>query len=246
MRPFSNRTSRSSSAHSLAANDEPTTSNSEQQVPIEVNVIEQAPSFDWAAASEAEFPLDDDQEEPNLHMEFTKGHPLGKIILGLLTDTVNLTKKSKQNEMESDISDLCNNFYYAMKLINHNTKEQVQNFAKDFEKQMIDKELNSHLVNEQTDPPKHFAPRKTLRTPQQRNEAMRCFPTRNPKFSGVAAREGGVDVLEFISALNTAQEYCNLSEEEFKQFLLLCTTGRAHTLMSEWIRHHLPFTANAF
>ena len=44
-----------------------------------------------------------------------------------------------------------------------------------------------------------------------------------------------MDISEFLSTIKTAQEQCRLSEKEFKELLLQSTTGKAHSLLSEWI-----------
>ena len=178
---------------------------------------------------------EDNNLNPGIQVTFTQNHPMGKILIGLLKDTFQLAKKTNVKEMESDLNEMCTNFYNAMRLGQTSTKRQIKHAAMNLEEQLIEKELNSHLLNENTDPPKYFSPIPTLLTPHQRNEAMKCFPTRSPRFAGNSNRENGMDIIEFLSALKTAQEYCKLSEREFKQFLLLCTTGRAHTLLMEWL-----------
>ena len=231
-----NRSSRSSSANSLRSQAD---TDELISVPIDVNVIE---TVDNPAAETRSVNGDDcddresymDWEDSN--MAYTRQHPLGQIFLGLLKDTFYLSKKTNNKAMESDISDVCANFNKAMKLFAKSTQKQIEKSNKEFEAHLIQKELNSHLVNEHSDPPKKFSAFPTLVNFAAKNEAMRVFPTRGSKFSGLSPQQGGVDVIEFISALNMAQEYCNLSEKEFKQMLLLCTTGRAHTLMAEWIR----------
>ena len=232
---FSNRSSRSSSAHSLnnlLGEDEP---------PAHFNAhanesvyMEDDRSSDIMADAQPPELSEDNNLNPAIQVTFTQNHPMGKILIGLLKDTFQLAKKTNVKEMESDLTDMCTNFYNAMRLGQTNTKRQIKHASRNLEEQLIEKELNGHLLNENTDPPKCFSPTPILLTPHQRNEAMKCFPTRSPRFSGQSSRDG-MDIIEFLSALKTAQEYCKLSEKEFKQFLLLCTTGRAHTLMMEWL-----------
>jgi len=235
---FSNRSSRSSSAHSLSRALEE--SEQPNHFDVNVNIIEQAPVHDGGTDTlEGILPpglSDDNAQNPDIQLSFTKNHPMGQILLNLLRDTFQLAKKTNVKEMDSDVTELCSNFYNAMRMSNMATKHQIQQTAKEIEKRLIEKELNSHLLHENTDPPRHFSSVPTLQSTHQRNEALKSFPTRHPKFSGTPVRDGGMDILEFLSAMNTAQEYCRLSEKEFKEFLLLCTTGRAHTLLMEWIR----------
>ena len=44
-----------------------------------------------------------------------------------------------------------------------------------------------------------------------------------------------MDVVEFLYAMNAAHESFKISKEEFKQMLLLCTTGKPHSLIRGWI-----------
>jgi hypothetical protein len=68
---------------------------------------------------------------------------------------------------------------------------------------------------------------------QQKSDCLRQFPTR-PKFGGTG-KDGTMDIIEFLNAVNAAQEDCKLSEKEFKSMLLACSTGRPHSLLMEWI-----------
>ena len=237
MFPFSNRSSRSSSTHSLPrllGEDEP-------PVHIDVNVNVNEPSNLEEIFSESLGDLlpphlsEDNDLNPGIQLAFTQNHPLGQIFLSLMKDMIHLAKKTHVKEMESDLNEMCTNFYNATRLGQSDTKRQIKKSAQDLENHLIQKELDSHLLNENTDPPTYFSSIPTLLSTRQRNEAMKCFPTHGPRFSGQPGRDNGMDIIEFLSALKTAQEYCKLSEKEFKQFLLLCTTGRAHTLIMEWI-----------
>ena len=237
MFPFSNRSSRSSSTHSLPrllGEDEP-------PVHIDVNVNVNKPSNLEEIFSESLGDLlpphlsEDNDLNPGIQLAFTQNHPLGQIFLSLMKDMIHLAKKTHVKEMESDLNEMCTNFYNATRLGQSDTKRQIKKSAQDLENHLIQKELDSHLLNENTDPPTYFSSIPTLLSTRQRNEAMKCFPTHGPRFSGQPGRDNGMDIIEFLSALKTAQEYCKLSEKEFKQFLLLCTTGRAHTLIMEWI-----------
>ena len=53
------------------------------------------------------------------------------------------------------------------------------------------------------------------------------------KFSG---SPDSVSLIEFLNALRSGQEYAKLSVSEFLEVMRLCTTGRAHTLLLEWLQ----------
>jgi len=228
--------SRSSSANSIKSQEEDV-----RPYPIDANVIDVTQDVEMRSVDgdteDVQYPESDHESTfGDTNFLYTQNHPLGQIFLGLFKDTFNLAKKTNQKEMESDLAEVCENFNKAMRLIAKTTQKQIEKATKNFEVHLIQKELNSHLINEHSDPPKKFSPFPTIISAQAKNDAMRSFPTKSPKFSGLPPSQGGIDVVEFLSSLNMAQEYCNLTEKEFKQMLLLCTTGRAHTLMAEWIR----------
>jgi hypothetical protein len=107
--------------------------------------------------------------------------------------------------------------------------------AVDMEMNMIEKELKAHSMNQEISPP--VFPAVTANRDFKPN-AMRVFPTRNPKFSGVKSdKEGGntMSVLEFLTIMNSAQESCKLSEKDFLDMMLICTTGKAHSLITDWM-----------
>jgi hypothetical protein len=103
--------------------------------------------------------------------------------------------------------------------------------GKDIKKTMLKRELNAHTINMTLNPPSYFSEYPTWLTLQHKLECMKLFPSR-PKFSG-ANTEGAINIIEFLNAINSAQTYCKTSENEFKEMLLACTTGRAHGLLME-------------
>ena len=232
----SNRSSRSSSANSISR----MLFEEEQPVPFDVNAIDLTGSGFENSSNENGVSRppelsEDNDDNPSIQIRFTQNHPMGRIFINLLKDSFQLAKKTNVKEMESELHDMCSSFYSAMRLDASNVNRKIKKSTKDLEESIIEKELNGHLLNEDSTPPTHFSKIPTLITPHLRNEAMKIFPTRNPRFSGQFGRDA-TDIDEFLSTIKTAQEYCNLSEKEFKQFLLLSTTGRAHTLIAEWIK----------
>ena len=53
-------------------------------------------------------------DKERLEVEYTKKHPLGKILLNLHTDNVNTATKSGMKEMTSNLKELCANFHRTM------------------------------------------------------------------------------------------------------------------------------------
>ena len=166
----------------------------------------------------------DEYDELAKSVTFTKNHPLGRILL---------TMKSDSKKKDFKIEDLCYDFYEAMQVETRNKERQLLQMTKQVEDNLIKKELTSHTVGMDIRPPTCFALRPVLNTVAQRNECIRLFPSRN-KFGGLS-REHTSDVVEFLYAMNAAHEVVKISKEEFKQMLLLCTTGKPHTLIRGWI-----------
>jgi hypothetical protein len=72
-------------------------------------------------------------------------------------------------------------------------------------------------------------------------DSLKIFPTRY-KFSG-STKDGSMTIVEFLSSVKIAQRQCRLSEQEFLDTLLACTTGRAHLLLTEWINNKLSMSS---
>ena len=65
---------------------------------------------------------------------------------------------------------------------------------------------------------------------------MRTFPCRTShKFDGTA---NGLNVIEFLHNLNTAQDIMNLTRDEFCSMLLRCVSGRVYNLVSECVSYN--------
>ena len=168
------------------------------------------------------------------HYEFTQGNYLGKILLDFERDTLAVMEKSGLKEMSCNVTDLCEGFYKHMQMEREQNKMQLKKVAAELEKNMLSREINSHLLNQEFKPPEYFSPSPVMLTPGQRAECMRVFPTRSPKFSGNGAHSA--NVIEFLGNMELAQTVCKLSEKEFTGMLLTCTTGQAHSMLIDWIR----------
>jgi len=235
---LSGRSSKSSSLQSLHNLFGTNQENNVPPIPIEVNVIE-------TTDIQPEDPDDlqysglssDNSHNASMQYNYTNNHPMGKIFIGLLKDNMQLAEKSKLKAMELSLQDLCTNFYNAMKLERNRTNNRINQTAFDIEQNIIQKELNSHTLNQSVEAPTMFSPVPTLLTPRQRAECMKLFPTGSQKFSG-QLKDKDMSIIEFLSMVKTAQAQCNLSEQEFKEMLLASTTGKAHLLLLEWLANN--------
>ena len=230
---FSNKSSRASSIHSLFSSG----GDSNPPEHTEIN-IDQKTGSNPQQNNDQDIELFENETESNpgtVQLSVTQSHPMGRILLSLLRDSANLAKKSNLKEMESDLNELCQHFYNSIRLEKAKAAKQRKQVIADVEASLIDKELNSHMLNLDSDPPTYFSPVPTLMSAHQRAEAMKIFPGRNNKYSGQSSKGQTMDISEFLSTIKIAQEQCRLSEREFKELLLGSTTGKAHSLLKEWI-----------
>ena len=237
---LSGRSSKSASLQSLA--NLFGSSHEGEDVPpprhIDVNVIESA-DYQTEDPDDLQYSglSSDNTLNPSMQYNYTSNHPLGKIFIGLLKDNMQLADKTKVRSMETSIQDMCTNFYNAMKLERNRTNNRINQSLAEIETHIINKELNSHMLNQSVEAPRNFSPVPTLLTPRQRAECMKLFPTGSHKFSG-QLKDKDMSIIEFLTMVKTAQAQCNLSEQEFKEMLLASTTGKAHLLLIEWLSNN--------
>jgi hypothetical protein len=186
-----------------------------------------------ASASNEQLNLQLDQD-PSISacIRFTKEHPLGAILLKLAQDNTALARKANLRGVETNITELCTSFHNAIQFEKADIENKFLKTHRDIEDSIINKELNSHKLNSAVRPPQFFSPTPTLITGAKLSDALKIFP-RNMKFSGTK-QDNGMSVIEFLNAMKTAQEQLLLSEDEFVDRMLSCTTGLAHELLLEW------------
>ena len=160
---------------------------------------------------------------------------MGSLILKLVKDTSEIARKTGLRSMDCNIKDISYEIVQAIKEDKADLLRELAKASADFEQNLIDKELNSHNINQSLEAPKFFSPIPTLTSPHKLSECMKLFPCRGiNKFSG-NLKDYSISIVEFLSNIKTAQAQCNLSVPEFKDMLLACTTGRAHILMLQWL-----------
>jgi hypothetical protein len=165
-------------------------------------------------------------------IKFTKEHPIGAILIKLAQDNTALARKSNLRGVETNINELCTSFHTAVKLEKMDIENKFLKTHKDIEDSIIHKDLNSHQINTAVQPPKYFSPIPTIDSGSKLSETLKLFP-RNIKFSGLK-QDNGMSVTEFLNIMKVAQDHAQLSEEEFIDRMLACSTGLAHELLLEW------------
>ena len=165
-------------------------------------------------------------------IRFTKEHPIGAILIKLAQDNTALAKKSNLRGVETNIHDLCTSFHTAIQFDKDDMNNKLIKSHKDIENAIISKDLNSHKLNSDVNPPNYFSSVPTITSPSKLTEVLKIFP-RNLKFSGLK-QDNHMSITEFLNTLRTAQEQLRLSEPEFIDRMLACSTGLAHELIFEW------------
>ena len=170
--------------------------------------------------------------EEEIYRTYTEQDPIGSMLINMARDNMQLLKRAGIKESHVNLKDLCRGFY--MEKHRHPTVGSlVEGSAKLVERRMLDRELNSHMMNQGISPPTYFSPVPTLHTATARFEAGKHFPSRKEKFSGKPG--DGMNVVEYLAIANGAQAVLRLSEEEFKEALLNSVTGKAHAHVASWI-----------
>jgi len=167
------------------------------------------------------------------YMTFMQDDPLGNILFNMAQDTVRITEHTNLNENSLNLKKI-GKTYYKHRQQQQPVRVDEESLMARVEKKLLDKELNSHSLTHTFDLPSYFSPVPTLLTPQQRNEALKLFPTRSQRFSGVTDEKSS-DIVEFLNTITHAQEVLKLSKKEFLECLKLSTTGKAHSLLTEWL-----------
>jgi len=225
---FSGRNSRSNSASSRPENIPP-----------------QAPNTGYAGMQDPpnnDYDIDSNQGDIDTdEYRFTQGHLLGSILLKLAKDNTALARKCHLREMETNIQDLCADFQTALQIEKDAAINSCLKVSSDEREKQLQQELNNHTLNQEIEPPAYFLPSATWTTPNRMADSMKIFPSRT-KFSG-SQKDNYMTIVEFLSLVNTAQRQCRLSEDEFKDALKACTTGKAHILLAEWIANGLDMSS---
>lgn len=174
-----------------------------------------------------------------MHLEFAKADPMGRFLLAILADTNALAKKCGLKEGRVDHKDFCSTFYTSKKMEQMQLNSKLQEAEDNIKHKMVQGKLNAHHSATSYPPPAHFSQTPTLLTAAHLGQAQKLFPSGGQKFYGYKGGRdengGGMTVIEYLSALNRGQEIANLSRKEFLNIMLGSTTGRAHTLLLDWI-----------
>ena len=163
--------------------------------------------------------------------ELMLNHPLGKIVLNIAATSNELARKSKHYGNILNLNNICDQFADSMQLDSKrfsqhadDNNKKLSEMRPDIEKALLNKELDFVHLNQSITPP-------TFATEDTNNlkEASKVFPVKN-KFNGTNR-----SILEFLQDINFCQETCKLSEKEFLEMLLRCTTQKCYNILIQYM-----------
>lgn len=158
---------------------------------------------------------------------------LGRILLNIMKDQFQLAKKCNLRNMHTNMDEMCDSFNEFLQVNEDKRRENKRETQQEIEHKMIQKQLNGHLQKQAFKPPAYFSPTPVINNSISRtSDIYKLFTNRNNKFSGNP--KDSLSLLEFINSMNAAQSQAKLSEKEFKDMLLACTTGEAHKFLVDW------------
>ena len=186
-------------------------------------------AFDWDDDNDDDFDRAINDPVNQSHMRYMQSHPIGMILLGIVSDYTNLAKKTGYKNMQINIPDMCSAFHKGMAMERAQTTEQIEQNNAELENTIIHKELNAHKINATVEAPTNFSPVPVLTDQSKVATCLKIFPW-NQKYSG-SSKDNSMSIIEFLTAMKTAQEQYPLSEKEFIERLLAASTGPAHELI---------------
>ena len=176
--------------------------------------------------------LEDNDPDLAMAVQFTKSHPIGGILFKLAQDNTIL---AGDKGLATNIPDLCATFHSAIQVNDADIEEKLNEAHVKIHKTLIDKELNSHVINTTLKPPTIFSNEPVITSSQKLAEILKVFHRGN-KFSG-SKQDSSISIVEYLNMLKTAQNQCKLSREEFIDRMLETSTGLAHELLLEWVQN---------
>ena len=168
------------------------------------------------------------------YKDFTYNHPAGKLWLQLLQGQTQINEKLGINTMPISVDEMCTYFYNWQLDEKNKMQRKIKQEAAKMEEALLERELNSHLLNQAVEAPKDYSKTPTLVTSRSRGDCLRLLPTGSNKFSGDPR---GMPILEYLYTLKSMQKACNLTRDEFLNMMQYSTTGRAHLLLLRMIDH---------
>ena len=176
----------------------------------------------------------------HVHLEYTRTDPLGKILLQIVRDNMELRQQAGADAGTNiDLEEFCTAFYNKAQVDKDQLEDKLRHTEESIQHNLIQRKLRSHDELTSHPPPSYYSPYNTLTNSSLNAQNLKLFPYGSGKFSGHKGKDGdyGMGVIEFLSSMNRAQSVAKLSREEFRNQLLNSTTGKAHSLLVDWFNN---------
>lgn len=171
-----------------------------------------------------------DNQKDNNDIAKTLNNALGRLIVQMTTSHNKSLEKSKDAGEPINVSDVCKAFQNTLTIKKEELENAVKSSSSTIKQEIYDRSLNYHMVNPLIKVPEYFSPTNTLTTVSKQMDAIKLFPQNKQRFTG-EPNKYGPPIAEWIYQMNSAQHKLKLSEEEFKERLLMSTTSYAHRLL---------------
>jgi len=170
------------------------------------------------------------------NLEYIQSQPVAGLILELLTKITKHDAALGIAEADMTVDTIAAAFRKQAAVNEAQRQRDIQESTDIVKKDLLDCELQSYSMNQEFAVPSLFGDHPTLTTAQRKKDVILNFPPRH-KFTGTGGKEGNpaMTLEEFLGAMNRAQEDMQLSRKEFHDQLVNCSTGKAHSLLVDWI-----------
>ena len=170
-------------------------------------------------------------------LDFVSAHPVGQLFLKILADNTLSAKQTGTNQTQLNVG-LISEALRAVELqTEQKINEKLEKTSAKIEANILNKEFETHRAGQDYTLPTTFSPTDRLTTLAMKKDAQLTFPYKHAKFSGTYNKDvPTVAVSEYLDFMTRAQNKMMLSRSEFTDVLLSTTTGRAHSLIVDWLR----------
>ena len=200
--------------------------NEEEQI-VDQNETVSSPLFDLDTN------LNDNEDQDSFYKDYALNSKLGNHLLNQTATLLAICKKMNLPEKKMLSMDETAKLFYQ-----YDTEKDsknalcVEDIVAKVENNLVNNEFSCFDMSQPVKPPTRFSPIPVLTTPEKYKTALSNFPTRS---SQKFCDKGSMNIIEFLLEMNSGQRVANLSEQEFIDFLLKCTTGNVYTILLDYV-----------
>ena len=166
---------------------------------------------------------------------------MGAAFMDMFAMVTELSVSAGKEEMPVSASEVRSKIMAGIRNIVHEstirTERMVEARYSQLKQEIEERDMKAFAVDQEVVPPP-FPEGSNLNSATVRTDMYRLFPKQAGKFSGTSGGKEGAsspEVVEYLRAINKAQATCQLCEEDFRDAMLASTTGKAHSLISQWM-----------